>query len=189
DLLVLRRAWINERNSPELYTYEGAALENLMELVDFQLQSLDAQPASIQNVIRMDADRVKYLVRSYLRTRLNKVEQHSGYVLREMKERLSQAELEYAEGFRSLQDAHVRKSFLDQFPAHLRRVDEETKDGLKMVPEPDMDRAVFCRVRTTVGQFQFDESEDPIVMKKGNIFITQYSIIRDLLRDGRVELI
>ncbi|KAJ2701354.1 hypothetical protein FB645_004664 [Coemansia sp. IMI 203386] len=34
DLSILQRAWINERGAPELLEYEGAALENLMELVE-----------------------------------------------------------------------------------------------------------------------------------------------------------
>ncbi|KAJ2775796.1 GINS complex subunit [Coemansia nantahalensis] len=60
---------------------------------------------------------------------------------------------------------------------------------MEMVTKPDVDTAVFCRVRSTVGEFQFDPSEDPIVMRRNNIFITRYSIIRSLLEDGKVELI
>ncbi|KAJ1726546.1 hypothetical protein LPJ61_005114, partial [Coemansia biformis] len=32
DLPMLMRAWVNERNAPELLEYEGTTVENLMEL-------------------------------------------------------------------------------------------------------------------------------------------------------------
>ncbi|KAJ2609186.1 GINS complex subunit [Coemansia sp. RSA 1365] len=169
DLSIMMRAWVNERNAPELLEYEGTTIENLMELVDFQNQRIQSQPGVIANILKMDVDRVKYLVRSYLRTRLAKIEKYALHYTREprYRDRLSQCELKYAKG----------------------ALDETTTNGLEMVQKPDVDSAVFCRVRTTVGEFQFDASEDPILMKRSNIFITRYSIIRDLLEDGKVELI
>ncbi|KAJ2777918.1 GINS complex subunit [Coemansia javaensis] len=191
DLSVLMRAWVNERGAPELLEYEGAALENLMELVEFQTQRIASQPAVVANILRMDVDRVKYLVRSYLRARLAKIERHTAHYLGspEHRARLSQNELDYAQGFAALEERHLRRSFLDQLDPHLRRLDETAAEGMDMVPRPDLDAAVFCRVRATVGEFQFDASEDPIVMRRNNIFITRYSIVRSLLADGKVELI
>ncbi|KAJ1965043.1 GINS complex subunit [Dipsacomyces acuminosporus] len=191
DLSILTRAWINERNAPEILEYEGAAIENLFELVDFQTQKIPTQPVAIANILKMDVDRIKYLVRSYLRTRLNKIEKFARHYIEAAmyQERMSQSELDYAKGFVELEDKHMRRSFLDQLPPHLRRLDEGNGDGLEMIPKPDLDSAVFCRVRTTVGEFQFEPSEDPIVMKRNNIFITRYSIIRDLVEDGKVELL
>ncbi|KAJ2796193.1 GINS complex subunit, partial [Coemansia guatemalensis] len=188
DLSIMMRVWVNERNAPELLEYEGTTIENLMELVDFQNQRIQSQPAVIANILKMDVDRVKYLVRSYLRTRLAKIEKYALHYTREprYRERLSQGELDYAKGFVALEEKHMRRSFLDQLPPHLRALDETSSNGLDMVAKPDVDSAVFCRVRTTVGEFQFDASEDPILMRRSNIFITRYSIIRDLLEDGKV---
>ncbi|KAJ2201683.1 GINS complex subunit [Coemansia sp. RSA 520] len=100
DLSILMRAWVNERNAPDLLEYEGTTIENLMELVDFQTQKIKSQPPMIANIIKVDVDRVKYLVRSYLRTRLAKIEQHAMHYTRDdmYKERMSQNELEYAKG-------------------------------------------------------------------------------------------
>ncbi|KAJ1803306.1 GINS complex subunit [Coemansia sp. RSA 2598] len=162
-----------------------------MELVDFQRQKLASQQAFVANILQMDVDRVKFLVRSYLRTRLAKIERHARHYLGEpmYRDRMAQSELDYATGFVELDNGHVRRSFLDQLPPHLRGLDEVSAEGLDMVTKPDVDEAVFCRVRVTVGEFQFETSEDPIVMRRNNIFITRYSIIRDLLEDGKVELI
>ncbi|KAJ2168473.1 GINS complex subunit, partial [Coemansia sp. RSA 551] len=112
----------------------------------------------IANIIKVDVDRVKYLVRSYLRTRLAKIEQHAMHYTRDdmYKERMSQNELEYAKGFVSLEEKHMRRSFLDQLPPHLRGLDETAGNGMNMVTKPNLDAAVFCRVRTNVGEFQFD---------------------------------
>ncbi|KAJ1671919.1 GINS complex subunit [Coemansia sp. RSA 25] len=191
DLSILMRSWVNERSSPELLEYEGATIENLMELVDFQTQKMATQPAALANILKMDVDRVKYLVRSYLRTRLSKIEEHARHYTKEAlyRERLSQNELEYAKGYVELEERHVRRSFLDQLPPHLRGLEDVAAEGLAMISKPDLDAAIFCRVRATVGEFQFEPSEAPIVMKRNNIFITRYSIIRNLLEDGKVELI
>ncbi|KAJ2487804.1 GINS complex subunit [Coemansia sp. RSA 2050] len=191
DLSLLLRAWVNERSSPEILEYEGATLENLMELVDFQTQKMATQQAALANILKMDVDRVKYLVRSYLRTRLSKIEEHARHYVKDTmyRERLSQNELEYAKGYVELEERHVRRSFLDQLPPHLRGLEDVAAEGLEMVSKPDLDAAVFCRVRTTVGEFQFEPSEAPIVMRRNNIFITRYSIIRNLLEDDKVELI
>ncbi|KAJ1723143.1 GINS complex subunit [Coemansia erecta] len=187
DVGILTRAWMNERNAPEILAYEGAALENSLELVDYQRQKMASAPAFVANILKMDVDRVRFLVRSYLRARLAKIERHARHYVQETRyrERMSQAELEYARGFVELDVGHVRRSFLDQLPPHLRGLDEVGGEGLDMVTKPDLDTAVFCRVCRTVGEFH----EDPIVMKRNNIFITRYGIIRDLLEDGKVELI
>ncbi|KAJ2717108.1 GINS complex subunit [Coemansia spiralis] len=191
DLPLLMRAWVNERNAPELLEYEGTAVENLMELVDYQTKRIESQPVVVANILKMDMDRVKYLVRSYLRARLTKIEHHAMHYTREprYRERMSQNELDYAKGFVALEEKHMRRSFMDQLPPHMRSLDETASSGMEMVTKPDIDTAVFCRIRSTVGEFQFDPSEDPIVMKRNNIFITRYSIIRHLLEDGKVELI
>ncbi|KAJ2816147.1 GINS complex subunit, partial [Coemansia sp. 'formosensis'] len=158
DLSVLMRSWVNERSSPEILEYEGATIENLMELVDFQTQKMATQQAAIANILKMDVDRVKYLVRSYLRTRLSKIEEHARHYIKDpiYRERLSQNELEYAKGFVELEERHVRRSFLDQLPPHLRGLEDVAAEGLEMVSKPDLDAAVFCRVRATVGEFQFE---------------------------------
>ncbi|KAJ2554335.1 GINS complex subunit [Coemansia sp. RSA 1933] len=191
DLTILTRALTNERAAPDILDYEGTAIENLMELADFQLQRIPTQPALVASILKMDVDRVKYLVRSYLRSRLYKIEQYARHYTTDpiYRARLSQNELDYANGFVDLGDKHVRSSFLDQLPPHLRDVNESGIKGLDMVSKPDLDSAVFCKVRANVGEFQFEASEDPIVMKRNNIFITRYSIIRNLLEDGKVELI
>ncbi|KAJ2724728.1 GINS complex subunit [Coemansia sp. Benny D115] len=193
DYSILMRSWINERGAPEILEYQGTAIENLMELADFQQQKLSSKQTTglVANIISMELERVKYLVRSYLRTRLAKIEDHAKYYLQEpmYRERLSQAELDYAKGFVDLENRHVKASFLDQLPPHLRALDDVSAEGLDMVPKPDLDSAVFCRVRVNVGEFQFVSSEDPIVMRRNNIFITRYSTVRDLVADSKVELI
>ncbi|KAJ2701355.1 DNA replication complex GINS protein SLD5 [Coemansia sp. IMI 203386] len=72
------------------------------------------------------------------------------------RDRMAQSELDYVKGFVELENNHVKRSFLDQLPPHLRGLEEVSAEGLDMVTKPDIDEAVFCRVRTTVGEFQFE---------------------------------
>ncbi|PRD28550.1 UNVERIFIED_CONTAM: Gins4 [Trichonephila clavipes] len=71
----LEEVWVNEKLSPELMQYEG-------ELVDCMLDQIQYMETSLQKIQKedfrivfhkMELDRIKYVLSSYLRIRLEKV--------------------------------------------------------------------------------------------------------------------
>ena len=72
-------AWLNERAAPELLPYEGVLVAELEAAVADQQQLVQARNADdtvkafMGNLYFMEIERIKYLLRSYLRTRLTKV--------------------------------------------------------------------------------------------------------------------
>lgn len=105
---------------------------------------------------------------------------------------------------------HYLTSFLRNFPAQLRRLDD-TAGGVSMVDEPDLDTAVFCRVVKDVrprdrdqddwdirGGSREEEEEEVVVipgtgarfsLRKGDVYVVRYSAVRKYVLGGQVELI
>lgn len=78
----LTHAWLNERGSPELLPWPGDLVDTVMDQLQQQqaiLDSLMSDTATSDeehfrlNLVQLDADRCRWLLRSFLRTRLDKV--------------------------------------------------------------------------------------------------------------------
>ncbi|KAJ1911345.1 GINS complex subunit [Mycoemilia scoparia] len=210
DWIALKKAWINERNSPEILPYAGTVLENLMELMSFQQEAInelreqgDPKSGFKTIILLTDLERIKYIVRSYLRARLSKLETHAQFYLSDLayRNRMSQQEIDYLSRHVQALESHYVDSFLNQFPRHLKssivteQDAEEDGDesaalsGASMLTKPDLNEAVFCRVKEEIGDYQFGDAQDIIYMARNSIFITKYSTVRHLLEDGKVDLI
>ncbi len=74
----LKRAWINETCAPEILPYEEDLVETIRNQLGQQEQSIaDASTQENEqfmvNLYKMEVERVKYMLRCYLRVRLSKV--------------------------------------------------------------------------------------------------------------------
>jgi GINS complex subunit 4 len=102
---------------------------------------------------------------------------------------LSTSEQQYLHAHHSLLAAHYHSSFLSQFPTPLQRLDD-TAGGISMVDGPDVDNAVFCRVRARdIGEVAIQGTGAAFEMKRGDVFVVRWSVIKDLVGEGKVELI
>jgi hypothetical protein len=79
----LQAAWLNEKAAPELLPFESDVVAQLIEAVQRQRQEVDdtrtrtADAAFAANLYDMELERIKYLLRGYLRTRLTKARTHA----------------------------------------------------------------------------------------------------------------
>lgn len=80
DLQALTRAWVNERSSPDLLPYPSALIERANSGIQRQIQVIEgmtrAQEPSANFtlvVLQTELERMKFLVRSFLRARIGKV--------------------------------------------------------------------------------------------------------------------
>jgi GINS complex subunit 4 len=102
--------------------------------------------------------------------------------------RLSDAERQYTMAHQALVSSHYHSSFLSEFPAALQRLDD-TAGGISMIDTPDVDAAVFCRVLRDVGRVRQDATDSEFDMKKGDVWVVRWSLIRDRVFEGDIELI
>lgn len=116
-------------------------------------------------VIQTELERFKFLVRSFLRARIAKIDAHPLHTLAihnpdlasqsqsQHTSRLSSndpllspSEASYAQTHAALLERHYTSSFLSSFPQKLRRMDDRAgAGGVSMIEGPDLDKAVFVR--------------------------------------------
>jgi len=83
DLQELTQAWISERMAPELLEYKDALIERILSRIREQVEFIELNSIELQTqekdiklqlmIIESELDRVNFILRSYLRTRLSKV--------------------------------------------------------------------------------------------------------------------
>lgn len=203
----MRRAMMNEVYSPEILDYEKetvTAIQNLTEnqgdaLDDVEYDTTTSNTNGNGNMVgfdmhvkRMELERVSYLVRSYLRTRLKKIERGILYIFKNQSslfERLSAAEREFAVAYMNLVEAHFKRSFLSMLPEKLRNLD---KDGsVNHAVPPNLEKFTFCKITKSIGSYAVSDqaTDDPIELNKDDILCLRYSRIRQLILSGEAELV
>jgi len=191
---ALRLAWITERGAPEILFFEEEMVQTVKSLIEEQQAIIDEGRAEhksdfLANIQQMEVDRLTYILNSYVRTRLKKIEKYALYILRNagILERLSEFEKKFAEGYVDLFEAHMMSSFLEHLPPNVRSIEQQTADT-NMIDEPDLNQIVFARFKQDVGQVQITEL-DEFVIKAGDLLALPYSTVKDFLLDGQAELV
>lgn len=193
----LEEAWLNEKFSPEL-------LENKSEVVECVMEQLTHMEANLQRVKkgdmkasihRMEIDRIRFVLSSYLRSRLRKIEKFFPHVLEKEKSRqagepslLSPEEFAFAKEYYSNTEAYLKAVALKRMPPNL-----QTLDMLKAVPEPFLDSFVFLRVKETqenilVEPETDDQREYVVDLEEGSQHLMRYRTIAPLVFSGAVHL-
>lgn len=139
----------------------------------------------------------RYLLRSYLRTRLYKLEMYALHTLFTdgAEELLSEREKKYLEGFSRLQEQLCTDMVLKHLPGQFRSLQQQDTmedDPAKqydMVPHPDLDTHVFVRVLRDLGNVNVDDSYNPINMQRGDQFVVRYRPVMGYVATGDVELV
>ncbi|KAI9209470.1 uncharacterized protein BJ171DRAFT_620932 [Polychytrium aggregatum] len=192
DCKVLTQAWINERCAPELLPFETQVVANLTEMIEAQTECISAfndaertfEDTFANMMLEQELERIKFVIKSYLRTRLRKIQEHTFFILNEAEysSRLSPKELEFAQRFQALRDHCCEQSFLNTLPRSYQKPEERAT-------APDMNEAIFCRIREDIGEFQLIDSLETIELRKDDLYILPYQAIRELLRRNLVDLI
>merc|ERR1711903_246066 len=103
----------------------------------------------------MEVDRTKYMVKSYLRLRLGKIQKFPLHILSsaEYYNRLSKSEYNFVKRYVDLIDKHYKAAVLDKLPEAFREWTTRA-DDVNMIVEPKLDTFVFCRVNEELGEVQ-----------------------------------
>lgn len=106
---IMEEAWINEKFAPEVLPHKYEVVELLLGQIHYfeeRLEDLDSRDFQ-KNIRQMEIDRMRYLVSSYLRNRLEKIENFAVSIVKEEENRLDRnedayltpAELEFAKKY------------------------------------------------------------------------------------------
>jgi GINS complex subunit 4 len=142
-------------------------------------------------VIQTELERFKFLVRSYLRARIAKIDRHTLHYLsdNDLRSRLAPTELAYATRHQALLHNHYLSSFLNAFPQQLQNLND-TAGGVSMIDAPDLDTAVFVRMLTDKEIFgRGSDRDNSLVATEGDILIMRWESARDMVTKGEAELV
>ncbi|KAK4105527.1 GINS complex, Sld5 component [Parathielavia hyrcaniae] len=199
DLQDLTRAWVAEKSAPELLPWPAnglferinANIKTQIERVEELTGDMDPKTNFALIVIQTELERYRYLVRSYLRARLAKIDRHALHYLSTdaLRARLSGAELAYATRHQALLHNHYLSSFLSSFPAGLQNLNDSAA-GISMIETPDLESAVFIRLlRDAPVEGRGVDADGAMDGRESDIVILRWSDAKPLVEAGTAELV
>ncbi|XP_060712397.1 DNA replication complex GINS protein SLD5 [Hemiscyllium ocellatum] len=194
----LEEAWLNEKFSPDLLEHKAEIVECVMEQLDHMEQNLQrARKGDLKVTIhRMETERIRYVLSSYLRSRLQKIEKFFPHILEKEKSRLeaepgylSPQEYTFAKEYAANCETYLKGLALKHMPPNLQALDIS-----KAVPRPNLDSFVFLRVKERqenilVEPETEDQREYTVDLEEGTQHLMRYKTIAPLVASGAVQLI
>ncbi|CAG8955375.1 hypothetical protein HYFRA_00011359 [Hymenoscyphus fraxineus] len=207
DLQALTRAWVNERGTIDLLQWpKDGLIERATERVKAQIEKVEELTGDMDPktnfsliIIQTEVERWKFLLRSYLRARIAKIDKHTLYYLStpELQERLSETEIAYATRHQQLLHQHYLSSFLGSFPQNLQNLND-TAGGISMIGGPDEEAGVFARglgskeIGEEGGVYVKSRGRDAdgeVEVERGEIVVARWSDIKEQVERGEMELV
>lgn len=194
DYIQLRRSWMNEMRSPELLPFETDAVENIIKALRPQWALISAHQWSrdtyIRDLLVMEADRVSYVLKSYLRIRLGKIQKFARHYV-STRNILSGAELKFAQNLLAVTEQAFSSMFLRHLPPddeYFQSLVASDDPGGDMVRRPNLDAVVFVKVTDHIGSIRTgpDETADLV---KDHSYMIKYALVKDFLHENRLCLI
>ena len=189
----LRTVWTNEKRSPELLRFETSAFEEVQSWLKRQQQMVPSISPDMREIYALDCARVEYIMKSYLRFRLFKIQKFAAFYLKKEPSKLSPAEHRFATKFLASVHDHFVQAFLHCLPdddAFQSTVNEKDYRG-SMIREPEMFAFVFARAIEHVGKIACGTAADPyeVTIEKDKTYLVKYADIKGLLEQGRLCLV
>jgi Uncharacterized conserved protein len=175
----------------DLFERINAAIKRQIERVEELTGDMDPKSNFALIVIQTELERYKYLVRSYLRARLAKIDRHTLHYLSSdaLRARMSDIELAYATRHQALLHNHYLSSFLSSFPPNLQNLNDAV-GGISMIETPDLDTAVIIRLlKDSFVEGRGVDSDGALQMKEGDIVILRWADAKPLVEAGNAELV
>ncbi|XP_050294678.1 DNA replication complex GINS protein SLD5 [Anthonomus grandis grandis] len=190
----MEEAWLNEKFAPEILPHKMEYVEILLG----QITNIETQLQQLKNtdfkkgIHQMEVDRLRFIVTSYLRLRLEKIEAFSTHILNQEKQRaennrelyLSPNELEFAQEFEQNLKQHL-DSFLSFCP--------DAVDVDAQLVAPNIHSMVFLKSKKAVEGIVIDDGDgdnnDLIDLPTGSQILISYNSVSDLVKKGDVHLI
>ncbi|KAL7295971.1 hypothetical protein TKK_0010529 [Trichogramma kaykai] len=192
-LQVLESAWLNEKFAPELLPHQQLLVECMVQQIkhmEENVQRLTKGDIRI-NIHTMEICRIRFIISSYLRKRLDKIEEFAVHLLKEDARRspdekyMTTAEAQFARDYLTNIEKLFETVALQHMPQRCANFD---LDAISM--EPNLKKHVFARANKDIPTILISGvHEMEVSFAKGSQHIIQYSAIAHLVKDGSVQLI
>jgi GINS complex subunit 4 len=174
-------------------------IKQQIELVEQMTGDMDPKTNFSLIIIQTEVERWKFLIRSYLRARIAKIDKYTLHYISTpaLLSRLSETEVAYATRHQQLLHSHYLSSFLGSFPQNLQNLNDQA-GGITMIGGPDEDAGVFVRglgsseVRgegsvAVLGRGR--DADGHIDVERGEVVVARWSDVREHVEKGEMELV
>ena len=180
----LTEAWMNEKFAPELLESQIDLVECMLAQVKELENSFTGKEKDMASSLqKVELERVKFVITSYLRERLKKIENNVIHVLAEEAKsetsKLSPEELVFARSFADNMQKHFNTLALKQMPSNM-----QTLDRKKNIPMPNMDAYVLIKVNETQENVKLDPEDEPSDLVEGTQHILRYQPIAPFVKQS-----
>jgi len=195
-LQVLEDAWLNEKFCPELLPHNSDYVDCMMEQIGQMENNLNNVKKNDfrSEVHSMELARIRYVIASYLRRRLEKIEQFTAHILAQDELRppeesyLTEEEKRFAKQYLNLNENLFKNLLLNYLPNHF----QNCRSNLASVV-PNLGSHVFLRankdVQGVVIESELENQDEEIDLDENSQHILQYKDVSSLVKNGSVQLI
>ena len=195
-LKAMEEIWLNEKFSPELLPHRIEIVDCVLDQVQQMEENVSRLKKNDFRVVihRMELDRLQYVVASYLRTRVDKIELFAKKILQDDSKRdpdkkyLSPAEYKFATEYSSHMESHFQLLAMNHMPTHV-----QTMEKSKMMVLPNTSSYVFLRAKRNISgiivEGDSETQEEEVDLDENSQHIMQYKSIANYLDTGDVRLI
>uniref|UniRef100_A0ACD5WMK3 Uncharacterized protein n=1 Tax=Avena sativa TaxID=4498 RepID=A0ACD5WMK3_AVESA len=164
DVELLKRAWRNEKAAPEILHFDAPLVSRAREQIQLLEETLDDFTDNgvddlVVSLYQMDLDRTLFLLRSYLRLRLQKIEKYMACICKsdDLLSRLSQQEQRFAKSCKEIMEKHLEQSVLSKLPYGY---DSVTRQSLSSTEDdmgipPHLEITLSCCTMFSVCSFSY----------------------------------
>lgn len=192
----LHNMWLNEKFAPDLLPQQT----EMLDLVLAQIAHMDENMSTLDKndfyyiVHQMELERVRYIVASYLRIRLRKIETFTKHILNEDEtraaalKRLSDDECRFANGYLESINKHFNHIAIQHMPQNLREDGGGSGQNREIVT-PNLTSHIFLRANEAVPSVIVGANDEEVDLDTGSLHIMPYNLAAHLVLDGKVQLI
>ena len=133
ELTQLVQLLHNEKMSPDLLPYQEALVHTVSKAITSQErrlqsnQSTDPDDRFYANILKMEVERTKFVLKSYMRQRIAKIEKYLLWVVeKDQSALLSNAEMAFAFSLYESRKTHLQENLFDKIPKKLNFMAQDT---------------------------------------------------------------
>lgn len=192
-MTAMENAWMNEKFAPEILPHESELVDCMLRQIAYMLENVKRlkEDDLRLGLHTLEVDRIRFVISSYLRLRLEKIERYVIHVLSEERKRGTDERYLSPEEFKFAQDylAGVEKLFKTLALQHMPPNFQEFQID-QFTVKPNLHSHVLLRANKRVEGIIIPGSNDhEITLEAGSQYILQYKAIADLVKSGVVQLI
>lgn len=199
----LQKAWINEHFAPELLEPQIEVVNCLFDQIKVTEENLEQRDKGHfgNSIYKMELSRIRFMIASYLRLRLQKVQNQAHFLSKrsddELNAKLTTEEATFLRSYKDNLDNLFKKLALDHIPgksADFSQFGETSNRTVQDPPKPNLNAAVFVKADEDIqGVFIEDEAgrgrDEEYDMEKDSQHVMRYKSVSHLIQSGAVRLV